>query len=104
VASGPPQFENWFAESDDALGRRFELRFNTRAQAMDIGAWEALSVIDQIQAAHIIRLLPVWLERLAQRGVPLSRPWTDWIAASRNMGEVLAACVAVDDLLAGLLP
>ncbi len=42
ATASQPQFENWFEESQDHHGPKFELRFDTKSVAMDIGLWRAL--------------------------------------------------------------
>ena len=102
ASDGPPPFENWYVESDDDLGPRYELRFNIATDAMDIQAWQALSVLDQIQVAQLMELLPDWLTTLAQQGRALNRSWTQWIAVARALTPVLHRCTPVQALLAGI--
>ncbi len=81
AAQGPQQFENWFEESDDDRGPKFELRFDIKNKAMDIGLWNALSATDQAQALSMCEQLPVLLQRLQAPGhqhSPAGPPWADW--------------------------
>lgn len=74
----PKQFENWFEESEDDYGVKYELRFDLRKNAMDMAAWSALSDEDQAQMLSLIRCLPRLMRSIETTGVSLRRPWDDW--------------------------
>lgn len=78
AAQGPQQFENWFEESEDDRGPKFELRFDNKNKAIDIGLWNALSATDQAQALSMCEQLPALLLRVQHQGARISRPWSDW--------------------------
>jgi len=76
--NAPKQFENWYEESEDDQGPKFELRFDIKQPAMDISCWRVLSPIDQAQALDIIRQLPSFLNLLKKSGVNIHRSWAEW--------------------------
>lgn len=67
VQGEEPQFENWFAESEDDLGSKYELRFDLKNQAMDMQAWKALSDADRKLMFWLVYQLPVILTMLPRR-------------------------------------
>jgi hypothetical protein len=76
--SGAAQFENWFEESEDDRGPKFELRFDTSKKALDLNTWKALSSTDQAQLLSMSKQLPELLQRLQKSGTTISRPWSEW--------------------------
>jgi len=86
---GPAQFDNWFAETDDELGPRYELRFALADQAMDMAVFNRLSTTDQLQLISILVNLPAMLTKLENSGVKLARPWADWQQIVVGMIDVL---------------
>lgn len=90
AAQGPQQFENWFEESDDDRGPKFELRFDIKNKAMDIGLWNALSTTDQAQALSMCEQLPVLLQRLQSQGVQIARPWAEWQGMATGLQQALS--------------
>jgi hypothetical protein len=90
-SQGELQFENWFAESTDGSGDRYEIRFDIGNDAIDVAAWSALNSIDQTQALSLIAHLPRMLSKLESQGVVVARPWDDWRRLCRGMQEVLLA-------------
>lgn len=91
---GAKQFENWFEESEDDRGPKFELRFETKVPAMDVTAWKALSPTDQAQALSLVAHLPIVLERLQQQGTAIRRPWADWQGLASGIQRALQSCLA----------
>ena len=75
---GSSQFENWFVETDDELGPRYELRFALAESAMDMAVFNRLTVNDQLQMLAIIIAIPRLLSQLEQGGAKIARPWEDW--------------------------
>jgi hypothetical protein len=92
----PKQFDNWFAESEDHKGPKFELRFETLAPAMDMSCWNALSKTDQGQAMQIAIALPQMLQELQQAGVGVSHPWSDWQTLAKSIQVTLVTCLGLD--------
>lgn len=92
---GPKQFENWFEESEDDQGPKFELRFDMKAPAMDIQCWNALSELDQKQAWELVRSLPAMLQELEQAGARIQRSWDDWQLLATGIEQTLMACLNV---------
>jgi hypothetical protein len=92
----PKQFDNWFAESEDHKGPKFELRFETLAPAMDMSCWNALSKTDQGQAMQIAIALPQMLQELQQAGVGVSHPWADWQTLAKSIQVTLVTCLGLD--------
>jgi hypothetical protein len=95
VAQGPQQFENWFEESDDDRGPKFELRFDIKNKAMDIGLWNALSATDQAQALSMCEQLPVLLHRLQNQGVKIARPWAEWQGMATGLQQALGHSLGI---------
>ncbi len=90
---GDHQFENWFDEAEDDRGPKFELRFDTKKQAIDTALWEALSALDQAQALSLCEQLPTVLRRLQDQGVRIARPWSDWHTMALDTQKVLSSFV-----------
>jgi hypothetical protein len=88
-AKGNKQFENWFEESEDELGPKFELRFDIKKNAIDINAWQALNATDQMQVLSIIANLPQLMSQVEQQGAIISRKWDDWQHLVTSMQETL---------------
>jgi hypothetical protein len=86
---GNKQFDNWFEESEDDRGPKFELRFDIKNKAMDINAWQALSPTDQAQALSLCAQLPLLLQRLQTQGTAIARPWSDWLTLAQGMQHIL---------------
>jgi hypothetical protein len=93
------QFENWFDEAQDQADPRFELRFDTKNKAMDIGLWQALSATDQAQALSLCDQLPTLLRRLQAQGVQIARPWEDWQTLASGLQQALARCLGLKSLM-----
>jgi hypothetical protein len=85
----PPVFEQWFEESEDEHGPKFELRFDTRKGAMDVGAWENLSADDHLQMLGLLTNVSRMLEHLEADGRALRRPKADWETLNRAAAKVL---------------
>ena len=92
------QFENWFDETQDKADPRFELRFDTKNKAMDIGLWKALSASDRAQALSLCEQLPTLLQRLQAQGVQIARPWEDWQTLATGLQQALAHCLGLKSL------
>lgn len=88
-AHGDKQFENWFNESENECGPKFEFRFDIQSNAVDINAWRVLNVIDQMQMLSIMATLPRLLNQLEQQGTIISRPWSDWQQLVMSMQETM---------------
>jgi len=87
----PKQFENWFEESEDDYGVKYELRFDLRKTAMDMAAWSALSDEDQAQMLSIIDNLPRHINRLEENDVNISRQWADWLELTNKLRGVISS-------------
>ncbi|HAA44939.1 MAG: ATPase-like protein [Halomonas sp. 54_146] len=79
---------SWFAESQDELGTKWELRF-ALPEAMDTGVWQQLSKHDQTRLASLVAQLPQLLERVAQHQPALSRPWEQWQQLANSTQRIL---------------
>lgn len=86
---GNTQFENWFNESENAHGPKFELRFDIKANAIDVAAWQALNPTDQLQMLSIMATLPRLLSQLEQQGTKISRPWDEWRQLAIGMQKTM---------------
>ncbi|SFV17074.1 hypothetical protein [Pseudoduganella namucuonensis] len=76
LADGHP-LASWFAESVDAHGPKFELRF-ALPDAVDLGVWSRLCQTDQALMLALAAALPDWLRRLEADGARATRPWAAW--------------------------
>lgn len=88
-AQGNKQFENWFNESENELGPKFEFRLDIQSNAVDINAWRVLNITDQLQMLSIMATLPRVLSQLEQQGTNISRPWSDWQQLVISMQETM---------------
>ncbi len=87
------QFENWFEESEDDKGPKFELRFDTKTPAMDVSCWRALNAVDQAQCLSLLQHLPYMLDLLQAGGASIHRPWTDWQEQVVGIQRALVTCL-----------
>jgi hypothetical protein len=87
---GLKQFENWYPESADQFGTKFELRFATERSEMDMDVWNRLSRFDQQQLIAIVLALPNLLALLEQQGAHINRPWNDWRQLAAEIMRVIA--------------
>jgi hypothetical protein len=87
--NGPKQFENWFEESEDDKGPKFELRFDMKTPAMDMNSWHALGQEDKAQAIALVHQLKGLLGELEQSGSLIKRPWADWYALAGGIQHAL---------------
>ena len=74
----PKQFENWFEESEDDHGTKYELRFDLRKNVMDMAAWEALSPDDRAHLLTLLAHLGQVMRNLENRGTSIHRQWAEW--------------------------
>jgi hypothetical protein len=91
---GDKQFENWFEESEDDQGPKFELRFDIKTRSLDINTWRTLSASDQAQTLSLSDQLPVLLQRLQAQGVQISRPWIDWQGMAGAIQDAFSHCLS----------
>lgn len=87
------QFDNWFEESEDDKGPKFELRFDTKTPAMDMACWRALSTVDQAQCLALLQHLPRMLALLQSAGATIHRPWADWQQQVVGIQHTVATCL-----------
>lgn len=87
------QFENWFEESEDDKGPKFELRFDTKTPAMDMACWRALNTTDQAQCLALLQHLPRMLALLQSAGATIHRPWVDWQQLATDTQNAVATCL-----------
>lgn len=74
----PKQFENWFEESEDDHGVKYELRFDLRKNIMDLAAWQALGKEDQDQMRSLLTQLDRVMGEFEKNGIKISRSWSEW--------------------------
>jgi hypothetical protein len=74
----PKQFENWFEESEDDHGVKYELRFDLRKNIMDLAAWQALGKEDQDQMRSLLAQLDRVMGEFEKNGIKISRSWSEW--------------------------
>ena len=97
----PKQFENWFEESEDDKGTKFELRFDIKTPGLDIGCWNALSADDQSQLLALVQQMPAFLQQLEKAGTSIHRPWADWHGLISGIKRTLVTCLAIEPHLVG---
>ncbi len=87
--AGQSPLENWFIESTDDFGPKFELRFNLSASAMDTAVWQRLSSNDQEFVKALVVRLGKIVCTLQQSGAELVRPWQQWTDMAERVGRLL---------------
>lgn len=79
--------EEWYAESEDETGAKWELRF-ALPDAMDTNVWQQLNERDQFKLKSLVAQLPTLLERLTpQTGI--SRPLSQWQQIAQHAQRIL---------------
>ena len=87
--AGQAPLENWFAESSDDFGPKFELRFNLLTSAMDMAVWKRLSSSDQEFVKGLAARLGKIVGDLQLSGAELARPWQQWTSMAEKVGRLL---------------
>lgn len=87
--TGQSPLENWFIESTDDFGPKFELRFNLSASAMDTAVWQRLSSNDQEFVKGLAARLGKIVCTLQESGAELVRPWHQWTEMAERVGRLL---------------
>ena len=87
--AGQTTLENWFAESSDDFGPKFELRFNLLTSAMDMAVWQRLSSSDQGFVKGLAVRLGKIVGDLQLSGAELARPWQQWTEMAERVGRLL---------------
>jgi hypothetical protein len=90
------QFENWFEESEDDHGVKYELRFDLRTCRLDAVVWGALDKYDRAQMVALVIAIPRILSALQRDGVALKRPYEHWMELAKQVKEILSISVATD--------
>jgi hypothetical protein len=86
-SNGCSPFENWFVESHDEFGAKMELRF-AMPHAMDMEVWQRISPEDRRFITGLIVRLPGILTNLRDSGKTISRPWENWIQATKEIQRI----------------
>ena len=71
-------FDSWYAESSDANGPKFELRFDLNKRAADFKALSKLSPLDLKFITYLMLTVPQFLTFLEEEQVAIARPWSAW--------------------------
>ena len=79
----------WFAESEDAEGKKLELRF-ALPKSMDKQVWRQINPADQKLIKALVKQLPEIMAEL-QASTQISRDWGEWFKLSNDMQKVLKA-------------
>lgn len=79
--------DNWFIETADDRGERFELRFR-RPNEMDMFVWRKLSEIDQLRLISLLSILEVQLSEL--REIDVNMDWERWMSLGTAMRDTIA--------------
>lgn len=77
----------WFEESTSDQGPKLELRF-ALPNSMDKGVWQQINPHDQKLIQSLIKQLPSILKDLKQKGVNISRNWTEWEKLAVDMNRI----------------
>jgi hypothetical protein len=93
--NGPKQFDNWYEESEDDKGPKFELRFDMKGPGVDMNCWSALSPADQTQTLALVHSLPGLLQQLEHTGTRIHRPWADWQTLASGIQYALVTCLGL---------
>ena len=80
-------FDNWFIESADDRGERFELRFRIPNE-MDLAVWRQISGLDQLRLISLLSILEVQLSEL--KDVDVNMDWSRWVALGITMREIIS--------------
>lgn len=92
LLNGMPQFESWFAESEDDFGPKLEVRFSL-PNAMDLDVWNKLKPTDQKLISNIAEFLPEFLNSVTTRLQGVIRPVGEWQRVARDLQQILELCV-----------
>ena len=87
--------QNWLELLKVSGGEGYELRFDTRAPALDVGLWNGLTAEDQDMVLALMGALPAMLRHLAQSGVEVHRPWAQWEAMANDLPRVMQTCLGL---------
>nr|WP_314490249.1 hypothetical protein [uncultured Pseudomonas sp.] len=79
--------ENWFIETADDRGERFELRFRMPRE-MDMLVWQKLSETDQVRLISLLSILEVQLSELKE--IDVNMDWGRWMALGTSMRDTIA--------------
>lgn len=77
----------WFPESEDAEGKKLELRF-ALPKSMDKQVWRQINFEDQKLIKALVKQLPDILSEL-QATNQISRDWSEWLKLSQNMQKII---------------
>ena len=86
-AQPTPWLENWYAESQDDHGSKWELRF-AQPDTLDMGAWQQLTPRDQTLLTQVLEQLPMLLNHLQEQGQEPGRGWQAWLQLVSDMQRI----------------
>lgn len=86
-AQPTPWLENWYAESQDDHGSKWELRF-AQPDTLDMGAWQQLTPRDQTLLTQVLEQLPMLLNHLQEQGQEPGRGWQSWHQLVSDMQRI----------------
>lgn len=86
-AQPTPWLENWYAESQDDHGSKWELRF-AQPDTLDMGAWQQLTPRDQTLLTQVLEQLPMLLNNLQEQGQEPGRGWQAWHQLVSDMQRI----------------
>lgn len=87
LLKGAPQFESWYAESEDEFGPKLELRF-ALPDAMDLEVWNNLKSTDKNLIAGLISRLPELIEFYAGSLQGEKRPASEWASMALGLERI----------------
>lgn len=84
---------SWFAETQDSIERRLELRFSLPSE-MDLAVWLKLSETDRLLIAGVIGSLPENLKSVQTENSHFVNNRENWIKTSFNILEIMKSILA----------
>ena len=82
-------FDSWFAESQDDIGAKLELRFALDKQALDTAVLAKLSEADRALVLRVVNAVPDALLKLEAQKAAIHRPWATWVGFARSAVALL---------------
>ena len=82
-------FDSWYAESQDDIGAKLELRFSLEKQVFDASVWTKLEGMDRALVLRLIYAMPDLLLRLEAEHASIHRPWATWVGFAKAAVQVI---------------
>ena len=91
LLNGKPQFESWFAESEDEFGPKLEIRF-ALPDAMDLKVWNMIKSPDQKLISNIVSLLKELIEKSLSESKQITRSYREWVLMAEDLERIFKQC------------